>query len=472
MPWNDLDDLTPQALNSRSGLVFNVKDPAFGAIGDGAIDDTTAIQAALDAAAVTISVPAPAIGGGAKVVLPRGAYGITSQLSVLTQVQLVGMGRSTEIRALSSFPTNTPLIRLGDGTSIAFNCRLENLTVNCDGISGSTAVYTTDIQEQSGLYNVLCRAYGVTGIEIDPDSGQGTSNWVIKNCEFLTNTGSGTNRGIFLHGDQSFKCVIEDVTINATGTIGDAGILITTSAGLNMIMIQNAHFENYADGIRVESSVQGVIIINVDSLDCTDLVETASSGRLIVMNARREGGTNTINDTDDSITITDSLFPLYIKGSNTRFVDGITSDSALLMGNDILIQFGGTTSSFPAIRNVGAQLRARLADGSANANFESAGLVATSVLITQTITTLANDATPSVSAGNLFITGGTTTITDLDDGVVGQTIKILSEHAITITDGTNILLNGSTDFVMASGDVLVLTMYNDQVWVEDSRQVN
>ena len=55
--------------------------------------------------------------------------------------------------------------------------------------------------------------------------------------------------------------------------------------------------------------------------------------------------------------------------------------------------------------------------------------------------------------------------------VVGQTIRILSGHAITITDGTNILLNGSADFVMAAGDVLVLTMYNDQVWVEDSRQV-
>lgn len=88
------------------------------------------------------------------------------------------------------------------------------------------------------------------------------------------------------------------------------------------------------------------------------------------------------------------------------------------------------------------------------------------------VTTLANDATPSVSAGDLFKTGGTTTITDLDDGVVGQTIRILSEHAVTITDGTNILLNGSADFVMAAGDVLVLTMYNDQVWVEDSRQVN
>ncbi len=88
------------------------------------------------------------------------------------------------------------------------------------------------------------------------------------------------------------------------------------------------------------------------------------------------------------------------------------------------------------------------------------------------VATLANDATPTVLNTLVAKTGGTTTITDLDDGVVGQTIRILSGHAITITDGTNILLNGSANFVMAAGDTLVLTMYDDQVWVEDARMVN
>ncbi len=85
---------------------------------------------------------------------------------------------------------------------------------------------------------------------------------------------------------------------------------------------------------------------------------------------------------------------------------------------------------------------------------------------------LDNNATPTVGGATLARTGGTTTITDFDDGNVGQTFRLLSKHAITITDGTNILLKGSVNFVMAAGDVLTLTMFDDQVWEEVSRKVN
>ncbi len=85
---------------------------------------------------------------------------------------------------------------------------------------------------------------------------------------------------------------------------------------------------------------------------------------------------------------------------------------------------------------------------------------------------LANNATPTVGGATLAKTGGTTTITDFDDGVLGQTLRLLAKHAVTITDGTNILLSGSVNFVMAIGDVLTLTMFDDQVWEEVSRKVN
>ncbi|KKK79827.1 hypothetical protein LCGC14_2829590, partial [marine sediment metagenome] len=92
------------------------------------------------------------------------------------------------------------------------------------------------------------------------------------------------------------------------------------------------------------------------------------------------------------------------------------------------------------------------------------------------VTTLADDATPTVDGFgpgvHLFKTGGITSITDFDDGVVGQTIKILAAHSVKITDGAPIILAGGADYDMTDSDTLTLTMYDDQVWQEDSRSVN
>ena len=61
------------------------------------------------------------------------------------------------------------------------------------------------------------------------------------------------------------------------------------------------------------------------------------------------------------------------------------------------------------------------------------GLAVAGVITAATVAVLADDATPSVSAGNLFKTGGPTGITHLDGGVVGQTVRLLAAHAITMT---------------------------------------
>ena len=89
-----------------------------------------------------------------------------------------------------------------------------------------------------------------------------------------------------------------------------------------------------------------------------------------------------------------------------------------------------------------------------------------------TITTLANDATPSISAGDRFLTGGTTTITDFDDGYTGQIIYVIAAHSLTITDGTNIFLSGSAIFEMTASDTLTLIQQSDTKWYELARGDN
>lgn len=68
------------ALSALTGLLFNVKDPTYGAKGDGATDDTAAIQAALTAAAVS----------GGTVYFPPGVYRTTATLTFDYNVNLVG----------------------------------------------------------------------------------------------------------------------------------------------------------------------------------------------------------------------------------------------------------------------------------------------------------------------------------------------------------------------------------------------
>lgn len=84
---------------------FNVKDPAYGAKGDGTTDDTAAIQAAITAAA--------ALGG--TVFLPTGTFKISSPLIVPQEIRIVGSGRfGTWIKQATD---NTQILKVTDTNS-------------------------------------------------------------------------------------------------------------------------------------------------------------------------------------------------------------------------------------------------------------------------------------------------------------------------------------------------------------------
>jgi hypothetical protein len=88
------------------------------------------------------------------------------------------------------------------------------------------------------------------------------------------------------------------------------------------------------------------------------------------------------------------------------------------------------------------------------------------------VTFTSTDATPTVAGGDVFITAGTTAITDFDDGVLGQTIRIQATDNITITHNAAIIkLSGAGSFAMTADDTLTLTMFVDQIWQEVSRTV-
>lgn len=88
------------------------------------------------------------------------------------------------------------------------------------------------------------------------------------------------------------------------------------------------------------------------------------------------------------------------------------------------------------------------------------------------IPSLDDTGTPSVIGSNKWLTGGTTTITDFDGGFEGQVINVLADHTVKISDNTNIILSGNVDFNMLSGDTLTLVQRADTFWYERARSAN
>jgi hypothetical protein len=84
----------------------------------------------------------------------------------------------------------------------------------------------------------------------------------------------------------------------------------------------------------------------------------------------------------------------------------------------------------------------------------------------------ANDLTPSVSQGFFFKTANTgeaRTITNFDDGYVGQMIWIIAgDIYTTIESNSNVLLNGGANFVMSLNYSVCLYLINNK-WIEIAR---
>lgn len=103
---------------------FNVKDPRFGAKGDGATDDTGAVQAAIDAAAVV----------GGVVFFPSGRYIISKTLNWKARVFFDGLHWDVSVIALADGANETMVKTASYGAEGVYGCGARNI-----GIDGNKA---------------------------------------------------------------------------------------------------------------------------------------------------------------------------------------------------------------------------------------------------------------------------------------------------------------------------------------------
>lgn len=131
------------AFYDAGGQVFNVKHPAFGAVGDGVTDDTTALVAAL------------AAGAGAAVQVPPGDYLITSTLTVPSNTLLFGAGKASRIFTTVA---GVNLLTVAAGSS---NITIADLTLECSGANQTDAV-----GNDSAVYVAGTSAAPITDVKI------------------------------------------------------------------------------------------------------------------------------------------------------------------------------------------------------------------------------------------------------------------------------------------------------------------
>jgi hypothetical protein len=169
-------------VGDQSNLGFlSVKD--FGAKGDGATDDTAAIQAAINAAGVS----------GGNVCFPSGTYIVTATLTVTEGVRIIGIAAAKQTTPTSSTSNQVFIVHDFNGTFI-------------NVVSG-----TTDQNENSG--------FGITDISLVQRNGNGTgasgtavnivatsetqrANWIVfNNVNIETESGKNDwNYGINIDG--------------------------------------------------------------------------------------------------------------------------------------------------------------------------------------------------------------------------------------------------------------------------------
>ncbi len=250
-----------------------------GARGAGTGDDTAALQAAIDACAA---------GGGGMVFLPRGTYPITAQIRVPAFVRVVGVGgEASRIVAAPRFPTDTALVRIGNGKDYAYSCGLEHLVIECSHVYGSTGVFSSDLQENGGVSNVVINSYHRHAVHLDGAQGIGISNWYLQNLHLMASSGAPKSTAILINAG-SWKNRVENISIVPhTDVANSQGAAILVRGG--KLNAHGVHIEYHDDGVVFDEGSHGSVS-DVDGEYVNTLVRIRGGGRVVVVFAFRSHG--------------------------------------------------------------------------------------------------------------------------------------------------------------------------------------
>lgn len=265
-------------------------------------DDANAAAntAAFNQAFTDMQTPVGGAGGGV-LLCPHGIAKVNNTISLRNGCTLRGIWKGgSQVRAATTFPINTPVVRLGDGVhdlGLTFGCRLEYMSVHANSIAGSTCVYTADCQEGSGLFHVGLFSHKLYGAHFDTS---GCSQYA---CEELEVYGDGCTAGIYMHSNAGTN------TIHWATVSDSAGIGIRCDGG-GYYNLKQIHIEGPGDGIYANGNVAiDGILGNGSNVYLVHI--TGITDHVTVENLYTEGSTHAIKDDLAGFTIDDVWVGYY-----------------------------------------------------------------------------------------------------------------------------------------------------------------
>lgn len=313
-------------------------------------------------------------------------------------------------------------------------CNLETdsstLSPGCIGVNAtSNAVISDNVVTAGGYHGIFVS----DALQQGAGNGAGSAAYrPIGGVVISGNTATQCTRdGIHVENKHSVKLVGNTCTHNA----GNGVLVYTTSGGTNYPSLFDISVEatsslrNGLAGLSLSNCQSARVANGSFSWNTGDGVSTGSPSSVLA-NLLIEGNSRGIvmsaSATECSVTL------CRVSGNAT----GLVAFSPYLFDNNIV---KGNTTDF-------------------NGNYGP-------------VKNLTGSATPSAKFVKVITLGDATTITDLLDGELGQTVVIRAAvNGTTITHNTNaIRLNGSVDFVMQAGDTLTLTKFFQNQWDEVGR---